>query len=606
MNISAVFIRRPVMTTLLMLAIVLFGVMAYRALPVSDLPNVDFPTIQVTASLPGASPETMASAVATPLEKQFSTIAGLDSMTSTNSARQHADHAPVRSRPRHRRRRAGRAGGDRAAAAPAAAGHADAAVVPEGQSGRPADPLPGADARRRCRCRRSTSTPRRIVGAAHLDGQRRGAGAGLRRAEVRGARRRSTRTRSRRASIGIDEVATADRSRQRQPARPARSYGPDRDVHASRPTGQLTNAAAFRPLDRRLPQRRAGPARASSATSSTASRTTRPRAGSTTTRGDLPRPSSASPAPTPSRSSTRSSALLPRSRPQLPPSVQHGHPLRPLGVDPRVGSRRASSRWCSTLGLVVLVIFLFLRNVSATLIPSLALPFSIVGTFAVDVPARLQPRQPVADGADALGRLRRRRRHRDAREHRPPHGDGREPRCRRRSTGSQEIGFTIVSMTLSLAAVFIPVLFMGGILGRLFHEFAVTIGVAILISGFVSLTLTPMLCSRFLQPPARHAARPRLHGDRARLRRGCATPTTGRCDRRCATTRVTMAVSRAAARRDRLLFRIIPKGFIPERGHRPADRSRPRRRRALASRRWSRISCAGGRASSAPTRTSSR
>ena len=116
-----------------------------------------------------------------------------------------------------------------------------------------------------------------------------------------------------------------------------------------------------------------------------------------------------------------------------------------------------------------------------------------------DVAARLQPRQPLADGAHALGRLRGGRRHRDAREHRAPHGDGETGACEAAFDGSKEIGFTILSMTLSLAAVFIPVLFMGGIVGRLFHEFAVTIGVAILVSGFVSLTLTPMLCSRFLR-----------------------------------------------------------------------------------------------------------
>ena len=111
MNISALFIRRPVMTTLVMVAILLFGIVAYRALPVSDLPNVDFPTIRVSASLPGASPETMASSVATPLEKQFSTIAGIDSMTSIEFPGKHPDHPAVQPEPEHRRGGPGRPGG---------------------------------------------------------------------------------------------------------------------------------------------------------------------------------------------------------------------------------------------------------------------------------------------------------------------------------------------------------------------------------------------------------------------------------------------------------------------------------------------------------------
>ena len=218
MNLSALFIKRPVTTTLIMLGIIVFGVMAYRQLPVSDLPTVDFPTIQVQAGLPGASPETMASSVALPLEKQFATIAGLDSINSTSYAGQHQHHAAVRPEPQHRRRRAGRAGDDRA-----------------GRRG---------SCRRRCRRRRRTrrSIPadqpviflvlrsatlplldrqrvrRDDHRAAHLDGQRRRAGAGVR-------RRRSTRCaidvdprKLAAHGIGIDEVATAISERQRQPA----------------------------------------------------------------------------------------------------------------------------------------------------------------------------------------------------------------------------------------------------------------------------------------------------------------------------------------------------------------------------------------------------
>ena len=166
--------------------------------------------------------------------------------------------------------------------------------------------------------------------------------------------------------------------------------------------------------------------------------------------------------------------------------------------------------------LVVLVIFLFLRNLSATIIPSLALPMSIVGTFAVmylldysldnlSLMALILSVGFVVD--DAIVMLENIVRHMEM-------GEG---VLEAALNGSREIGFTILSMTLSLAAVFIPVLFMGGILGRLLHEFAVTIGMAILVSGFVSLTLTPMLCSRFLRPPVHETARPSLRHFRAFL-----------------------------------------------------------------------------------------
>ncbi len=149
---------------------------------------------------------------------------------------------------------------------------------------------------------------------------------------------------------------------------------------------------------------------------------------------------------------------------------------------------------------MVLVIFVFLRNLSATIIPSLALPMSIVGTFAIMYPFGYSLDNLSLMALDPVRRLRRRRRDRHAGKHLAPHGDGQVARLQATFDGAREIGFTIVSMTLSLAAVFIPVLFMGGIIGRLLHEFAVTIVSAVLVSGFVSLSLTPMLCSRMLKP----------------------------------------------------------------------------------------------------------
>ena len=160
-NISEIFIRRPVMTTLVMAAILIFGMMGYRLLPVSDLPNVDFPTIQVAASLPGASPETMASSVATPLERQFSTIAGLDYMSSSSTQGSTQITLQFNLSPKPRRRGAGRPVRHLGGLAAAAAEHARAAVVPEGEPRRSAGPLPGADLGARFRSRSSTSTARR-------------------------------------------------------------------------------------------------------------------------------------------------------------------------------------------------------------------------------------------------------------------------------------------------------------------------------------------------------------------------------------------------------------------------------------------------------------
>ncbi len=145
MNFTALFINRPVMTTLVMLGILIFGITAFFALPVSDLPNVDFPSIQVSASLPGASPETMAAAVATPLEKQFSTIAGIDSMTSTSLLGNTQITLHVQSQPKHRRSSAGRSGGNSAGTEAIASGYAESADLSEGQPGGPADSLSGAD-----------------------------------------------------------------------------------------------------------------------------------------------------------------------------------------------------------------------------------------------------------------------------------------------------------------------------------------------------------------------------------------------------------------------------------------------------------------------------
>ena len=253
-------------------------------------------------------------------------------------------------------------------------------------------------------------------------------------------------------------------------------------------------------------------------------------------------------------------ALLPTFREQLPASLSldvrtdRSIPIRESVADVKF-------TLILTIGLVVFVIFLFLRNISATIIPSLALPASIVGTFAVmylldyshdnlSLMALTLSVGFVVD--DAIVMLENIVRHMEM---------GKAP-MRAAYDGSKEISFTIISMTISLVAVFIPVLFMGGVVGRLLHEFAVTIGVAILVSGIVSISLTPMLCSRFLKPP--HAQR---HGWMYNAIEGVFDAwlklydwTLRGCLRFGA---ATMVVSLALIVGTGYLFMIVPKGFLP-------------------------------------------
>ena len=252
-NFSDVFIRRPVATTLIMLAILLFGVVAYRSLPISDLPNVDFPTIRVDAGLPGASPETMAASVATPLERQFSTIAGLDSMTSSSALGSTSITLQF-----NLSRDLDAAAQDvqaaiAAAGRAAAAEHADAADVPEGQPRGLADPLSlaGVDDAAAIDAGRVRADD---DGAAHLDGPRRRPGAGVRVAEVRGAdparpegaRRPRHRDRRGRPGRAQRQRQPADRDALRQA--PVLHRGSRRPAHPRR---------GLRTADRDLPQRRA-------------------------------------------------------------------------------------------------------------------------------------------------------------------------------------------------------------------------------------------------------------------------------------------------------------------------------------------------------------
>jgi hydrophobic/amphiphilic exporter-1 (mainly G- bacteria), HAE1 family len=491
-NLSELFIRRPVTTTLVMAGILIFGMMAYRLLPVSDLPNVDFPTIQVAASLPGASPETMASSVATPLERQFSTIAGLDNMNSTST--QGSTQITLQF---NLTRNLDGAALDVQSAISAAARQLppNMPAPPSYQKVNPADqpviyltltsatlPLSQLDDYGETMMAQRIST---VSGVAQV--------------QVYGPQKFAVRVQldprqlaSR--GIGIDEAAAAvQNANVNLPT--GILYGPltSFTVQAS---GQLLDAASYRPII--VAYRNGSPVRIADVGDAKDGVENDKTAAWYNDERSISLAIFKQPGTNTVEVAEAVRRLLPTFQKQLPASATL-HILYDRSVSIRDSVNDVRFTLLLTLALVVMVIFLFLRNLSATVIPSLALPFSIVGTFAVmyvlgysldnlSLMALTLSVGFVVD--DAIVMLENIHRHIER-------GKG---ALQAALDGSKEIGFTILSMTISLAAVFIPILFMGGVIGRLFREFAVTIGVAILVSGFVSLSLTPMLCSRFLKP----------------------------------------------------------------------------------------------------------
>ena len=497
MNISQGFIQRPIATSLLMLAIALFGAVAYRSLPVSDLPNVDFPTLLVTAQLPGASPQTMASSVATPLESQFSTIAGLESMTSVNSL----GSTQITLEFNLDRSLDGAAVDVQGAITQASR------LLPQGMPTPPTfTKVNPADQPILYLVIRSTTLPAWTLDewAETRIAQRISQVSGVAQVQVLGSQKYAVHTQLNphllaARQIGINEVENALRAwNVNVPA--GNIIGPHR-AYTLQATGQLMNADEFKNMV--VAYRNGAPIRLEQL-GDVVDGAEDPHTGSwyytkdgeqrAITLGIQRQPGTNTMAV-----ADAVKGLLPQFQAELPGSV-HMDVLYDRSETIRESYHDVQFTMVLTLGLVIMVIFVFLRNVWATVIPSLALPFSIIGTFAImyllgysldnlSMMALILSVGFVVD--DAIVMLENIYRHVEM---------GEDP-LTASLVGSREIGFTIVSMTLSLAAVFIPVLFMGGVLGRLFREFSVTICVAILISGVVSVTLTPMLCSRFLKRP---------------------------------------------------------------------------------------------------------
>ncbi len=491
MNLSEIFIRRPVMTTLIMFGIVIFGVFAYRVLPVSDLPSVDYPTIQVMASLPGASPETMASAVATPLERQFSTIQGLDSMTSASSLGNTSITLQFTLS-----RNIDAAAQDVQAMITAASGQ-----LPTGMPSPPtfAKVNPAEQPVIYIAVYSDTLPVWQVDEYAEtLMAERISMVSGVAQVQVYGARKYAVRIQldpKKLAAwgVGLDQVATAvENANVNLPVGQLNGAHKAFTVEA---TGQLMKAAEYRPLI--VAYRNGAPVRLDQLgqviDGVQEDKVTNWFNGHEAMVMAVQR----QPGTNTVEVVKAVRKLLPQFEQEIPPSI-HLSILADRAQDIQASIHDVKFTLMLAIALVVLVIFLFLRNVSATVIPSLALPMAIIGTFSLmyllgytidnlSMMALVLSVGFVVD--DAIVVLENIARHVEM-------GQG---VWEASLDGTREISFTILSMTLSLAAVFIPVLFMSGMIGRLLHEFAVVIMVAILVSGFVSLTLTPMLCSRFIR-----------------------------------------------------------------------------------------------------------
>ncbi|HHT9146405.1 MAG: efflux RND transporter permease subunit [Candidatus Brocadiaceae bacterium] len=498
MNTSGPFIRRPVMTTLVMVGILLFGIAGYRFLPVSDLPNVDFPTLLVSASLPGASPETMASSVATPLERQFSTIEGLDSMNSTSSL----GYTQITLQFNLNR-------------------NLDAAAQDVQTAIAQATPFLPQDMPQPPTYKKVNPADQPILYIAltsrmlplwelhdyadTLMAQRISMTSGVSQVQIFGPQKYAVRVQldpHALASKGIGIDTVEDALRNANVNLPTGTLYGTHKAFTVLATGQLFKASDYRSVI--VTYREGLPVHLQelgriidSVESDKAAAWYVDQKGS---QRAIVLAVQRQPGTNAVEVAGAVKKLLPLFQSHLPPSAEL-HILYDRSESILESIHDVKFTMILTLALVVMTISLFLRNLPATVIPSLTLPLSIIGTFAVmyllnysmdnlSLMALVLSIGFVVD--DAIVILENIVRRMEM---------GEKP-LQAALNGSREIGFTILSMTISLAAVFIPVLFMGGVVGRLFREFAVTICVAILISGFVSLSLTPMLCSRFLRPPS--------------------------------------------------------------------------------------------------------
>jgi HAE1 family hydrophobic/amphiphilic exporter-1 len=495
MNLSKIFIERPVATTILVAAVVIFGSFAFRALPVNELPNVDFPTIQVTAELRGANPEVMASTIATPLERQFSQIPGVETMNSTNSTgRTRITLQFVLERD-----------------IDAAAQDVQTAIS-QAMRRLPADVDPPtlrkvnpADAPIVFLALSAKTLPMQQLDdfANTQVAQRFSMVTGVAQVLIFGSQRFAMRIfldpeALAKRGLGLDRVVSAiQNANSNLPAGVLQGATRNFTVKSA---GKLERAANFNDLivayQNGMPVRLSDVGRAVDSIENVRIKSwlnddraiilavyRQPGANTVEVVGKL-------------------RALFPEIEREAPPGVRI-NVVNDRSEFIEASIREVEFHLLLAIVLVVLVILAFLRNARATLITALILPTSVIGTFAVmyllgyslnnlSLMAIILAVGFVVDDAIVV------------QENITRHMEMGKERMRAALDGSKEIAFTVLSMTISLAAVFIPILFMEGLLGRLFREFAVTVGIAVLISGAISLSMTPMMCSLMLKPSHDH------------------------------------------------------------------------------------------------------
>ncbi|MBD2452030.1 efflux RND transporter permease subunit [Nostoc sp. FACHB-152] len=556
-NIPSLFIRRPIMTTLVMLAILVFGLMSYFILPVSDLPSMDFPTIAVSASLPGASPETMAASVATPLEQQFSTIAGLDSMNSTSSKGSSQIVLQF----------------DLSRDIDGAAQDVQAAIA-QATKQLPSD-MPSPPSYKKVNPAQQPilyiTLSSNLVPLSDIDkyaeetlAERLSMVDGVAQVLVYGSQKYAVRIevdpQSLKAKgLGIDDVAKA--IAQNNSDLPTGNLYGNHKNYTVEANGQLLNADDYRGLT--VAYSNGAPVHLGDLGQVVDSvENDKVASWYFAKQGQIPQRSiilaiQRQPGTNTIEIVDAVKTLLPNLRSQIPTAVNMDI-FYDRSQNIRDSVNDVKFTLLLTICLVVLVIFLFLRNLRATLIPSVTVPLSLVATFAVmlmlgfslDTLSLMALTLSVGFVVDdAVVVLENIVRHREMGEN----------RWQAAINGSTEISGTIISMTLSLVAVFIPMLFMPGILGRLFHEFAVTIAASILVSGLLSLSLTPMLCSRFLQPEHHQAEEETENTNQNFSLRFYAWS----LRKSLKYHRTTMILSGVILLATMYLFAIAPKGFLP-------------------------------------------
>ena len=492
MNLSATFIQRPVATTLLTMGIVLAGMVGFTLLPVAPLPQVDFPTISVSANLPGASPETVASTIATPLERSLGRIAGITEMTSSSSlgsTRINLQFDLSRNI-------------DGAARDVQAAINAARTLLPTSMPGNPTyrKVNPASAPVMILGLTSDTMTQGQVYDAAStILLQKISQVTGIGEVSLGGSSLPAVRvsvdpTALNKFGIGLEEVRMVLAANNANRPKGAVEEGDKHwQIFAN---DQAKTADEFIPLI--ISYRNGAAVRLADVANVTNSIEDLRNAGSIAGKPAILILIRPQPGANIIEAVDRVKNLLPALRNSIPGAINMTV-LQDRTVTIRAALREVSYSLAISMGLVIFVVFMFLRNTRATMIPAVAVPVSLIGTFAVmylcgySLDNLSLMALTVATGFvvdDAIVVVENVSRHIEA-------GAG---RIEAAMLGAREVGFTVLSMSLSLIAVFIPILLMGGIVGRLFREFAVTLSVAVLVSLLISLTLTPMMCAKLLQP----------------------------------------------------------------------------------------------------------